>query len=140
MRRLWIALVALTVAAGCTPRADSNADEGLKSGGGRSSLSLRAGGAIAPPEAPPPDPNAARRAPQIIILLDVYDLTVPAGAVSRNDDFWKRVDEDALDIASHDLLLRNGVRIGLGHDRDWTYFKGLLARYPQARKQRLTYQ
>ena len=138
MRRMLMGLVTVAAVAGCGPRADL--DEGLKSGGGHSSLSVRAGGSIAPPPPPPPaapDPAAPRRAPQIVIILDVYDLTVPSGAISRNDEFWKRVDEDALDVASHDVLLKNGVRIGLGHDRDWTYFKGLLARYPDARQQRL---
>jgi hypothetical protein len=75
--------------------------------------------------------------PQIVILLDVYDLTVPAGAVSGNDEFWKRVDEDQVDIGAHDLLLKNGIRFGLGHDRDWPYFKGLLAKHPEARQTRL---
>jgi len=39
-----------------------------------------------------------------------------------------------VDIATYDLLYRNGVRVGLGRDSEWGYFKGLLAKYPTARQ------
>src|SRR6185312_8736345 len=127
--RLWLATcLALMWVSGCAARVE---DEGLKTGGGHSSLSTRAGGSIAP--APAPDPIAPKRVPQIVVLLDVYDLAVPAGAISRNDEFWKRVDEDQVDLGAHDLLLKNGIRFGIGHDADWAYFKGLLAKHPEAK-------
>ena len=46
------------------------------------------------------------------MALDVYVLTVPYGAVSRNDELWKRVNEQAVDVATYDLLYKNGVRVG----------------------------
>ena len=104
-------------------------------GGGNSSIELRGSGSIATP--PKPDPNAARHVVPIVLMLDVYHLTVPAGAVSRNDEFWKHVDEGRVDVATYDLLFKNGVRVGLGRDSDWGYFKGLLGQYPTARQQRL---
>lgn len=125
--------VALTLL-GCN-RAVSTPDEGLKSGRGHGSISLTSGGAIAQPSLA--DPNAARKTPQVVIILDVYHLMLPAGAVSGSDDFWKRIDEDSIDVATHDLLLKNGIRIGLGHDTDWPYFKGLLGKHPSARQNRL---
>src|SRR5579859_514682 len=111
MRRMVTASLTMLLAAGCAPRAQ---DEGLRTGSGHSSLSLRSGGSIAAD----PDKDAPRRAPQLVILLDIYDVTVPLGAISGNDEFWKRVDEDQVDVAAHDLLLKNGVRFGIAHDRD----------------------
>ena len=60
------------------------------------------------------------------VFLDVYQMTVPAGTVSRNEDFWKRVDEQRVDPATYDLLLKNGVRVGVAPTGDWDYFKGVL--------------
>lgn len=105
------------------------------SGSGASSLELRNSGSIAPD--PKPDPEAARHVIPTALMLDVYHLTVPFGAISRNDEFWKHVDEQRLDVATYDLLLKNGVRVGLGRDREWTYFKGLLGQYPSARQQQV---
>ena len=35
-----------------------------------------------------------------IQYLDVYHLTLPMGAVSRSEEFWKRVDEQGVDIGT----------------------------------------
>ena len=132
----WIGLSALLLA-GCAPHGNSAgapAGELVRGAGGRSFMSVRGAGSIA--KAARPDPEAARRVLPVVIALDVYHLTVPEGAVSRNDDFWKRVDEDRVDVATHDLLYKNGIRIGVGRDADWGYFKGLLGKYPSARSSR----
>src|SRR5687768_11023811 len=55
------------------------------------------------------DPIAIFR-PQV--NLTVFRLTVPMGTVSRNEDFWKRVDEQAVDVLSYDVLYKNGIRVG----------------------------
>jgi hypothetical protein len=55
------------------------------------------------------DPIAIFR-PQV--NLTVYRLTVPMGTVSRNDEFWKRVDEQAVDVLAYDVLYKNGIRVG----------------------------
>lgn len=60
------------------------------------------------------------------VQLDIFQMTVPAGAVSRSDEFWKRVDEHRLDPATYDLLLKNGVRIGVAHTGEWDYFRDIL--------------
>lgn len=97
-------------------------------------MSVSGAGSIA--AAAKADPHGARRLMPVVIAMDVYHLTVPAGAISRNEEFWKRVDEDRIDIGIHDLLLKNGIRIGVGRDSDWSYFKGLLGKYPSARSAR----
>jgi hypothetical protein len=55
------------------------------------------------------DPIAIFR-PQV--NLTVYRLAVPIGTVSRNEEFWKRVDEQAVDVLSYDVLYKNGIRVG----------------------------
>jgi hypothetical protein len=49
---------------------------------------------------------------QLVFQLEVYVLSVPAGTLSGNEEFWKRIDETALDPATYDLLYRSGVRVG----------------------------
>ncbi|MDB5329187.1 MAG: hypothetical protein JWP03_338 [Phycisphaerales bacterium] len=80
------------------------------------------------------DLHIARNDAEVVMELDVYQLTVPVGGVSRNEKFWKHVDEDHLDLATHDLLLKNGVRVGIGPNSEWDYFKALIDQYgPTAR-------
>jgi len=125
MWRVWIASL-LMLPAGCGARSDG---ELLKSGGGQQSMTLSAGGSL-PSKA---DPNAAPHAIPVVISLQVYHLTAPFGAISGNDEFWKRIDEDRIDVATRDLLLKNGLRVGIGRNVDWPYYKGLMGKYPSSR-------
>jgi len=61
-----------------------------------------------------------------VVALDVYQLSVPIGSISRNDEFWKRVDESAIDVGTYDVLLKNCVRVGIGDNKDWPFFKSLI--------------
>lgn len=70
-------------------------------------------------------------APQVQQLA-IYQITVPLGAISRSEEFWKRVDEQRIDIATYDLLLKNGIRVGVGANSEWSYFKGIIDQYPAA--------
>ena len=60
------------------------------------------------------------------LQLEVFQMSLPAGAVSRSDDFWKHVEEQRLDPATYDLLLKNGVRVGVAPNDDWDYFREIL--------------
>ncbi|HET6249245.1 MAG TPA: hypothetical protein VFE47_16235 [Tepidisphaeraceae bacterium] len=75
------------------------------------------------------DHNIAREDVDILLQLDIYHLTVPSGAISASDRFWKHIDEDHVDLATHALLLKNGVRYGIGANDEWDYFKGLIDHY-----------
>ncbi len=75
------------------------------------------------------DRRIAREDVKIVFQLDIYQVTVPFGAVSRNDRFWHHVDEDHVDLFAHDLLLKNGLRIGIGPNNEWDYFKNLIDQY-----------
>jgi hypothetical protein len=72
--------------------------------------------------------------PLTVHYLDVYQLTLPVGAVSRSDEFWKRVDEQGVDIGTYDLLQKNGFRVGVAPASQWAYFKGILDQYPAVTK------
>jgi hypothetical protein len=70
------------------------------------------------------DPSSVTRthAPgDVYVVLDVLRMTMPQGGISNNEEFWKNIDEEHVDSANHDLLLRNGIRYGLGSasDEDW---------------------
>jgi hypothetical protein len=55
----------------------------------------------------------------IYVLLDVYTMKMPLGGISKNDDFWNLIDQQHVDQANHELLLRNGIRYGIGDSHDW---------------------
>jgi hypothetical protein len=63
--------------------------------------------------APPGSPQDAQPTVPLVFQLVCYQITVPVGSVSKNEEFWKRIDENALDPARYDLLRRNGMRLGV---------------------------
>jgi hypothetical protein len=75
------------------------------------------------------DHNIAREDVDIVMQLDIYQLMVPLGAISGNEKFWRHIDEDHVDTHTHALLLKNGIRYGIGQNDDWDYFKGLMDHY-----------
>lgn len=123
--RTFYSLLIAGLAAGCGAAGSATGKPGSLSGGEVLHLSA------APPAAPgerassPETPSDA----DLIMELDVYQLSVPFGAVSNNDPFWRHVDEDHVRLATHDVLLRNGIRYGIGRDSDWSYFKDLIEKY-----------
>lgn len=68
--------------------------------------------------------------PSLLIRLYVYRVTVPFGTVSRNDGFWRRVDEQSTQVQSHELLGANGFRVGEAAVSEWPYFKEIVSRGP----------
>ncbi len=99
------------------------------------------------PEIPPPSPTTP---PKMVLTrahgsevrhasitegptqlqIDVYQLHVPIGTVSRNEQFWKRIDEQCVDVATCDLLYKNGVRVGAASRGEWDYFKSIMEQHP----------
>ena len=82
------------------------------------------------------DRQLSGRGPKIQ-YLDVYELTLPLGAVSRSEEFWKRVDEQGVDIGTYDLLQKNGFRVGVAPASEWAYFRGILEQYPATTKKQM---
>lgn len=69
------------------------------------------------------------------VRLEVWVLSVPWGTISDNEAFWKRIDEQVLDVSTHDLLLKNGFRVGMAPLEEWPMFRDLLAKHPATAQQ-----
>jgi hypothetical protein len=68
------------------------------------------------------------------LRLDVYVLSVPYGTVSRNEEFWKRVNEQAVDVGTYDLLIKNGVRVGEAPIAEYERFAQLIKDQPASHR------
>jgi hypothetical protein len=77
-------------------------------------------------------PRDATPAVPLKVYLEMYQLSVPLWSVGKNDDFWKRVDENVIDVAGKDLLLKNGIRVGVAPTAEWEYFKKIIDQNPAA--------
>jgi hypothetical protein len=121
-------------------------------------IALAAAGCPTPPPIPPPAPSnppkmtgpkmlvqrgaasgerstqAASHESPVSLQIDVYQLVVPQRTISHNEAFWKRVDEQAVDVATYDLLLKNGVRVGVAPVAEWDRFRELMERTPAQTK------
>lgn len=75
----------------------------------------------------PKDPQPAL---DIVFRVEVYQLTLPRGAVSQSAEFWSRLNEQVIDPASYDVLQRNGLRVGEAPFSDWAYFKSIIDQHP----------
>ena len=65
-----------------------------------------------------------------LIQLTIYNITLPVGGVSRSDEFWRHINENAVDVGPHDLLWKNGVRVGIAAAGEWDYLRGTLESNP----------
>ncbi|WP_428940273.1 hypothetical protein [Fontivita pretiosa] len=64
-----------------------------------------AGGSSPGLDASPPDP--------LRFNIELFVLSVPHGAISGNEQFWKRIDEQVFDVPTAELLDKNGIRVGV---------------------------
>ena len=48
-----------------------------------------------------------------VLGLRVFELELPRGRVSSNKELWRRIDEQAVDAGTYDVLYANGVRVGV---------------------------
>src|SRR5215212_7519753 len=64
------------------------------------------------------------------VNLSIYHLRVPIGTVSGSDEFWKRVDEHAVDVSTYDVLFKNGIRVGKAPISELESFLKMLDRNP----------
>lgn len=74
-------------------------------------------------DVPAPAPAApAMEAMHKVITVSLYKLRMPFGSVSRDESFWKLVNEDIVNVAMKYRLEDNGLRIGRARVADWTMF------------------
>ncbi|MEL7238349.1 MAG: hypothetical protein AAGK78_05755 [Planctomycetota bacterium] len=76
-----------------------------------------------PPAAMDAQPRQSRR-----FALRVYELNLPAGQVSTNQQLWRRIDEQAIGVAEYDLLWTNGLRAGVAPNDELPGIAETLAR------------
>ena len=60
-------------------------------------------------------PRPADAAPAVheYFKIDAYQITVPIGTLGRNEDLWKQINEQCVDVGTYDLLFKNGLRVGV---------------------------
>jgi hypothetical protein len=103
----------------------------------RSTVSLAPGGPqlveIGSEPAQPIDPNKpldAKPELPVFVRLEVWHLLVPYGTISRNEAFWKRINEQCVDVATYDLLYKNGIRVGEAPQAEWNFFRQIIEEHP----------
>ncbi|MCC6240329.1 MAG: hypothetical protein IT448_08540 [Phycisphaerales bacterium] len=121
--------------------APANASASAPTTPGEQTHSMHSTQSTAPaPEAAPPVgqavPQDAPAAVGVVIQFEIWELLVPYGTVSLNEDFWKRIDEHVVDLETADRLWRNGVRVGEAPVGEWPFFKAIIDGKPvRAQKQ-----
>ncbi|MDP9172604.1 MAG: hypothetical protein M3O30_01900 [Planctomycetota bacterium] len=61
-----------------------------------------------------------------VIHIYMYQFSLPYGSISRNQEFWKLVDEDTVDVPTYSRLLKNGIRVGRGRMKDFKNYAALI--------------
>lgn len=77
-----------------------------------------------------PNPRDPAPVQESVICLEIYQLAVPAGTVSGNEGFWKQVNEQVVDVATYDILYKNGLRVGEASNDQWPFFKDFIEQNP----------
>jgi hypothetical protein len=80
------------------------------------------------------NPKDARPDVPVMVELDIYQLSVPFGKVSGNDEFWKHLNEQCVDVGVYDKLFKNGVRVGVAANSEWPFFRDVIEQYPVTSK------
>lgn len=81
---------------------------------------------VAPPEPPIAQvegPRDAQKAVQQFFEISFLDLKVPQGSISQNEAFWKPFDETFLGLWQHDVLNKNGLRVGRATVAELSYLQ-----------------
>ncbi len=75
----------------------------------------------------PTSPRDAAPAVNLIYSIEIWEVFFPRNTVSSDEDFWKRVNESAIDLGPHDVMFKNGIRIGELPVSDIDYLQKLVA-------------
>lgn len=60
----------------------------------------------------PTDPKDAQPAIALMYSVEIWEILLPRDGVSADEAFWKRVNEQAVDLPTYDTLFKNGMRVG----------------------------
>jgi hypothetical protein len=72
------------------------------------------------------DPRDPKPTWQALIHLDIYQFDLPLGQISKNEVFWKQVDETRLGADLSHRLYDNGLRCGIVPKSQWSFFRDLV--------------
>ena len=53
------------------------------------------------------------------VFLRIVTFEVPAGAASASEQIWSYLDEESIGVQQGVSLARNGIRMGIGREKDW---------------------
>ena len=126
-KTLAISLIALALTSACTPPGQ------------------------VPTQPPPAEPKPRMDKPKMLVhrgpavaasstnaprqlQVDLYQLQVPYGTISRNTQFWKRIDEQSVDVSTYDVLFKNGVRVGEAPIAEYERFAQLIKDQPASHR------
>lgn len=121
-----LSLVAALVGAGCAPRQRNPDQPSVTQPVVRPVAVDRAATERAARRVPVDPP----REPITILTLTVYNITLPQGVVSASSEFWKRVNEQSLNVHAYDTLYQNGIRVGIAAAKEWDYFREIIDQHP----------
>lgn len=76
------------------------------------------------------NPKDAQPNVMIVFRLECYQITLPYGAISRNEAFWKRLNEQCVRQDTYDLLFKNGFRVGTAPFSEWDGVKEFIQQNP----------
>lgn len=75
-------------------------------------------------------PQDAQPAIPVLFQLEIYNVPLPAGTISRNEDFWKRINEQCIGVGIYDALYKNGIRVGEAPYSEFAQFKKVIEENP----------
>ena len=78
-------------------------------------------------DALPTSPRDPQPSPSLYYTIEIWEVLLPRQSISRDDAFWKRVNEQVIDLPSHDRLDKNGIRVGALPIADINYLAELIA-------------
>lgn len=65
-----------------------------------------------PQEDLPTQPRDAQPVVTLTYSVEIWEILLPEETVTSDEAFWKRVNEQAVDLSTHDVLYKNGFRVG----------------------------
>ncbi len=60
----------------------------------------------------PTTPRDAQPDLQLVYSVEIWELLLPRDTISTDEAFWKRVNENLIDLSPYTVLFKNGMRVG----------------------------
>ena len=60
----------------------------------------------------PTTPRDAQPDLRLVYSVEIWELLLPRDSISSDEGFWKRVNENLVDLSPYTVLFKNGIRVG----------------------------